>query len=92
VRDHVQKMVEVWLSILLAQATQAKQLKQLSVKTDPEQLVFCLHGIELALNLRLQLFDDRAAIQRAHTAMHTLLAEAATPLGKKLLSRLRRRA
>jgi AcrR family transcriptional regulator len=86
VRDHIQKMVKVWLSILVAQATQAKQLKQLSAKTDPEQLVFCLHGIELALNLRLQLFGDRSAIQRAHEAMHTLIAEVATPLGKKLLS------
>lgn len=87
VRDRIAKLVEVWLSVLSAQAARAKALKQLGAKCDPEQLVFCLHGIELGLNLHLQLFEDRAAIQRAHAAMHSLLHDAATPLGRKLLRR-----
>jgi AcrR family transcriptional regulator len=86
VREHVQKLVKVWLSVLSAQVVQAKQLKHLSEKTDSEQLVFCLHGIELSLNVRLQLFEDRGAIARARVAMHALLREGATALGRKLLS------
>lgn len=89
VRDRVQTLVKMWLSALAAQVAQAKQLKHLTAKTDPEQLVFCLHGIELSLNLRVQLFEERSAIERARAAMHALLREGATPLGRKLLSRAR---
>ena len=86
VRTRVRELVAAWQSALAAQVVEARQLKHLSAKVDPEQLVFALYGVELSLNLRVQLFDDRTAVARAHTAMTSLLREAATPLGKRLLS------
>lgn len=90
VRDRIRQSLRVWLSALSGQVLLAKQLKHLTPKTDPEQLVFNLHGIELALNLRVQLFDERAAIARARAAMQAQIEQAATALGKKLLAGARR--
>jgi len=86
VRDRICQSLRVWLSALTGQVVLAKRLKHLTPKTDPEQLVFTLHGIELALNLRVQLFEERAAITRARQAMQAQIEQAATALGKKLLA------
>ena len=85
VRERVQKLVQMWLAALTAEATRAKQLKQLAPSADPEQLVFCLYGVELALNVSQQLLDDRKALARARATMHQLLRDAASPAGKRLL-------
>lgn len=92
VRDRIREALRVWLSALSGQVLLAKQLKHLTPKTDPEQLVFSLHGIELALNLRVQLFEDEAAIARAREALRGQIEQAATPLGKRLLATARARA
>ncbi len=89
VRDRIRQSLRVWLSALSGQVVLAKQLKHLTPKTDPEQLVFNLHGIELALNLRVQLFEERAAVARARQAMQAQIAQAATALGKRLLAAAR---
>ena len=85
VRERVQKLVQMWLAALSAEAARAKQLKQLTASADPEQLVFCLHGVELALNVGLQLLDDPRALERGRAAMYGLLHDAASTAGKRLL-------
>jgi AcrR family transcriptional regulator len=92
VRDRIRDSLRVWLAALSGQVVLAKQLKHLMPKTDPEQLVFSLHGIELALNLRVQLFEERAAIARARAAMEAQIQQVATALGKKLLASARAQA
>lgn len=86
VRDRIQKLVQMWLAVLTREAARAKELKQLTPSADPEQLVFSLHGIQLSLNLRVQLLEDDTASERAREALDQLLLTAASPLGKKLLS------
>ena len=86
VRTRIREMIALWQATLAAQVVEAKQLKHLSATVDPEQLVFALYGIELSLNLRVQLFDDHEALVRARAALTTLLRDAATPLGKRLMT------
>jgi AcrR family transcriptional regulator len=90
VRTRIRELVAVWQATLAAQVAQAVRLKHLSSKTDPEQLVFALYGVELSLNLRVQLFDDRGALAHARIAMSTLLRDAATPLGRRLMTSKKR--
>lgn len=85
VRERVQRLVEMWLAVLTAEAARAKRMKQLAPSVDPAQLVFCLHGVELALNLRQQLLSDARAPQRGREAMQHLLRDAASAAGKRLL-------
>ena len=86
VRTRIRELVGVWQATLAAQVVEAKRLKHMSAKIEPEQLVFALYGVELSLNLRVQLFEDRSALTRARHAMTTLLRDAATPLGKRLMT------
>jgi AcrR family transcriptional regulator len=86
VRTRVRELVSMWQATLAAQVVESKRLKHMSPQTEPEQLVFALYGVELSLNLHVQLFDDRAALTRARTAMAALLRDAATPLGKRLMA------
>jgi AcrR family transcriptional regulator len=91
VRDRIKEMMRAWLSALEMQLVQAKQLKHLVESADPMDLAFCLHGIQLSLNLRAQLFEERNAVTRGRAAMHAMLRGAATAVGKRLLGGGRKR-
>ncbi|MES2937883.1 MAG: TetR/AcrR family transcriptional regulator [Pseudomonadota bacterium] len=85
VRDSIAAMVKEWiggLEFFLKEACDAGHLEQ---GTDVRAMAFRLHGYELSLNLRRQLFDDEGALQEARGAMHAELRNAATRAGRRLL-------
>ncbi|WP_436771404.1 TetR/AcrR family transcriptional regulator [Yinghuangia sp. YIM S09857] len=73
VRDKVLRLFTGWRKSLTADVLAAIEAKELPLDTDPDQIVFELFGIYLALNQAVQLFRDPLAAERARTAVHRLL-------------------
>ncbi|MBX2802113.1 MAG: TetR/AcrR family transcriptional regulator [Myxococcales bacterium] len=84
-RDRIAGMVREWLDALEGLLARAVQLGHLSDDTDVGDVAFRLHGYELSLNLRLQLFEEELACHTALRAMRGLLAHHATQLGQRVL-------
>ncbi|GAA2308598.1 TetR/AcrR family transcriptional regulator [Streptomyces hawaiiensis] len=73
VRDAVAGMSALWQRDLRLQVQSALASGDLPAGTDPDQLVYDIVGVMLALNHFLQLAHDRAAPARARRALHRLL-------------------
>lgn len=73
VRDKVARLFAGWRKRLAADVRAAVDAGDLPSDTDPEQVVFELFGIHLALNQAVQLLDDDRAAERARTAVRKLL-------------------
>jgi AcrR family transcriptional regulator len=85
VKESIAKMLSQWTEGIEHFLKQAQERKQLSTSVDLSALSFELHGFELSLNLRRQLFGDHKAAGLAKRAMRRALYEAATPSGRKAL-------
>ncbi len=83
IRDETRKILRHWVKGLSAVIEEAKEHRHLRADVDSSQVAFELHGVELALNLRLQLFDEKAAISRARRAMHERIRSCATATGRR---------
>ncbi|GAB3884012.1 TetR/AcrR family transcriptional regulator [Kibdelosporangium lantanae] len=73
VRDAIAGMDSLWQRDLRIDVRRAVSVGDLPPDTDPDQLVYEIDGIMLALNHFLQLHHDRSAAQRARRALHRLL-------------------
>lgn len=73
VRDAVAELNARWQGELRRHVRIAAEAGDLPPDTDPEQVVFELHGQMLALNSALQLHHDRTAPARTRRAMTRLL-------------------
>ncbi|WP_027943937.1 TetR/AcrR family transcriptional regulator [Amycolatopsis taiwanensis] len=73
VRDAIAGMEALWQRDLRIHIRRAVSLGDLPPDTDPDQLVYELWAVMLALNHFLQLNHDRSAPDRARRALHRLL-------------------
>lgn len=73
VRDTIAGLASVWNRDLYRQVRTAIADGDLPPDTDPDQLVFEVSGVVLALNHALQLFRDTTAPARARRALRRLL-------------------
>ncbi|MEV4561436.1 TetR/AcrR family transcriptional regulator [Kitasatospora sp. NPDC049285] len=73
VRTAVARLLLVWRRRLAAEVRTAVSAGELAPGTDPEQLVYELTGMYLALNQSLQLLRDPAAADRTRRALDRLL-------------------
>lgn len=73
VRDAIARMNAMWRRELLLHIHRAVRAGELPSETDADQLVYELIGTMLALNLYLQLQNDRSAPDRARRAVNRLL-------------------
>ncbi len=85
VRDAIAQMIEQWFAGLAAVIVTARKLRQLRNDVDVDALILKLYGMELALNLRLQLLKDTKARALTRRAMRDTLREIATPTGRRLI-------
>ncbi|GAA2715056.1 MULTISPECIES: TetR/AcrR family transcriptional regulator [Streptomyces] len=75
VRDAVARLLRVWRGRLAAEVRTAVAAGDLPPDTDPEQLVYELLGLHMALNQETQLFaDPSGAATRTRRAVDRLLA------------------
>jgi AcrR family transcriptional regulator len=85
IKDRIAKMLDQWIGGIEYFLKEAQARKQIGAAVDLSALSFDLHGFELSLNLRRQLFGDQKAAVLAKRSMRRALYEAATPTGRKLL-------
>jgi AcrR family transcriptional regulator len=74
VRDAVADALGRWYKVLQAQTQAAIDLGELPADVEPAAIVFQLASLAMGTNQALQLFGDRAAAQRARTAMRAVLS------------------
>jgi AcrR family transcriptional regulator len=87
VRDKVAEIMGEWLAIIAEQASVARERREISADEDPAALAWELHAFELALNWDFRLNRNAKAVDRAHAATRRRLLAAATPSGRRVLSR-----
>lgn len=92
VRDALVQMVNGWHAELLTAIAHAIQTGELKPDTRPEDLVFELNGIVLAVHHDARLLDDPDAFARGNKALTRLLALAVTPSFSDQLSAVGARA
>ncbi len=73
VREAVARMYRVWRRRLAAEARKAVAAGDLPADTDPDQVVFELIGLFMALNQEIQLFEAPDATDRIRRALDRLL-------------------
>jgi AcrR family transcriptional regulator len=86
VRDLVAETMAMWMDALREQARAALDRGELVEGTDPDQLVWELHALGLALNWDHQLNGGAAPAERAAAALGARLTAAATKKGRKRLA------
>jgi AcrR family transcriptional regulator len=86
VRDLVAETMGMWMDVLAEQARAGVARGELDEATDPDQLVWELHALGLALNWDRQLNGGDAPAERARIALATRLRAAATKKGRKRLA------
>ena len=73
VRDVLVRMVRGWQRELVRAVSQAIESRQLEASTDPEQVVFELHGIILTLHHDGRLLRSSGSAERAYRAFDRLM-------------------
>ncbi|MFD8542483.1 TetR/AcrR family transcriptional regulator [Streptomyces sp. NPDC059649] len=75
VRDAVVRLLRAWRHRLTAEVRTAVAAGDLPMDTDPDQVVYELVGLYMALNQEIQLFADPLATARTRRAVNRLLAQ-----------------
>jgi hypothetical protein len=86
VHDSIADQKERWMAAIVAHVRSAQKRGQLRQEIEPEQLAFELDAMGVLANSLWQLNHDAQAFERATTAVHTRLHEAATPSGRRALA------
>jgi AcrR family transcriptional regulator len=79
VRDALVEMVRTWQSALERSIRMAIDVGHLRADTDPQQLLFEVHGLILALHHDARFLRQPGAVEHARTAFERLLAYHAMP-------------
>ncbi|MBQ0935336.1 TetR/AcrR family transcriptional regulator [Ideonella paludis] len=79
VRDALASMVKAWQSALAKAILQAIDTGDLQPDTDPEQLLFELHGLILALHHDARFLRNPGAVERARRAFARTIRDYAEP-------------
>ena len=88
VRDALVHMVQTWHDALLRAVRQTIEVGHLRADAQPEQLLFELHGLILALHHDARLLRVPGSAQFARQGYRRLIGHYATPAGQKLLQAL----
>ena len=80
VRDALASMVRAWHAALARAISQAIDSGQLRAETDPEQMLFELHGLILALHHDARFLRSPGALDRARAGFERTLSHYALPL------------
>lgn len=86
VHDRIAEQKQRWIDALKAHVRSAQKRGQLRREIEPDQLAFELDAMGVLANSRWQLNHDPHAFQRANTAVHSRLYDAATPSGRRALA------
>lgn len=85
VRDALVGMIQIWHDAVRRAIVQAVECGHLAPDTDPQQLMFQIHGYILALHHDARLLRLPNALDLACRSLDTLLRQHATPEGAALL-------
>ena len=78
VRDALAQSVMVWHSALRRSIVQAKELGELHGDVDPDQMLFEIHGLILALHYDARFLKNPGSLAHATTGFNNILARFAT--------------
>jgi AcrR family transcriptional regulator len=73
VRDALASSVQTWMQALTRAIVQAQESQQLSLKADPNQIAFEVHGLILALHYEARFLKNPGALAHANTAFANIL-------------------
>jgi hypothetical protein len=80
VRDALVAMVRTWQQALQRAIHAAIAEGHLRADTDPQQVLFELHGLVLALHHDARFLQNPGAVERARVAFDSLIARCAAPV------------
>lgn len=73
VRDALASSVNTWLAAMDRAVRQAQELDQLDAQADPEQILFEIHGLILALHYEARFLKSPGSIERAIKGFDSVL-------------------
>ena len=73
IRDELVNMVTTWQNALKRASVQAIELHHLQEDTDPEQLIYEMHGIILSLHHDVRFLKKQDSLKRAKTAFERMI-------------------
>jgi AcrR family transcriptional regulator len=83
VRDALVNSVLTWLAAMKRAIEHCKELGQLRDEVSPEQMLFEIHGLILALHYEARFLQTPGAIDRAITGFNNILARCSQPAAVK---------
>ena len=87
IRDKIADELRGWLAVLESEIAAGVRAGEFKADTDPGSLAFELHGIELSMNLRVQLLGELAARDLAAGSITRAVSGCATRKGKAAFAR-----
>jgi AcrR family transcriptional regulator len=73
VRDALASSVKTWLAAMHRAVRQAQEISHLDAKADPEQVLFEIHGLILALHYEARFLKTPGSIERAIRGFESIL-------------------
>ena len=73
VRDAIASSVKTWLAAVHRAVTQAQEAQQLDMHASPQQVLFEIHGLILALHYEARFLKTPGSIGRAHQGFENIL-------------------
>ena len=86
VRDALVSSVMTWLAAMKRAIEHCKELGQLRDEVSPEQMLFEIHGLILALHYEARFLQTPESIDRAITGFNNILARCSQPAAAKALT------
>ena len=86
VRDALVSSVMTWHAAMKRAIEHCKELGQLRDEVSPEQMLFEIHGLILALHYEARFLQTPGSIDRAITGFNNILARCSQPAGAKALT------
>ncbi len=83
VRDALASSVNTWLSAMDRAVRQAQELDQLDEQADPEQILFEIHGLILALHYEARFLKSPGSIERAIKGFDSVLQRYGAQIAEK---------
>ena len=86
VRDALVSSVMTWHAAMKRAIEHCKELGQLRDEVSPEQMLFEIHGLILALHYEARFLQTPGSIDRAITGFNNILARCSQPAAAKALT------
>ncbi len=83
VRDALASSVNTWLAAMDRAVRQAQELHQLDAQADPEQILFEIHGLILALHYEARFLKSPGSIERAIKGFDSVLQRYGAQIAEK---------